>query len=580
MMTTVISSKEEIVTHRADVLIIGGGGAGTRAAIEVAERGKRALLVTKGQITHSGITPLAQTSYQAVFDPDDTLDLHFRDTLEGGRFLGDQNLIERMVEKGPHTVDDLYRYGVKIRKAHSGYFQRKLPGQSKPRSIYLSLGGYGMMVGLKNEILRHPNIEIYQDSIVTKIFQKHGVPIGAFFVDLPQGFTHFVQAKAIVIATGGCEELWDLTDTPPESVGDGIYLAFECGAELTDLEMMLFYPTVCVYPPALKGGVYPYETSLGPQYAKGALLNIEGKRVLPEEEPPIRDTLFHIMVKELREGRGTSHGGLILDISKSPKSQEEILSFLHDRTFYKFPKHFGIDITKDPIEVAPAAHYQLGGIQISERGETNVTGLYAAGECAGNIHGANRLTGNALLDTQVFGMEAGKAAADAADEREFYEPNNEELLTEQARVFAFMNKKSKPLSPAEVRKKIKGIIATYLGVPRDDKGIQKGLEQLHEVVDEDLPRINAPRIKKYNVAWQDALEVDFMAKVARLVSYAARFRTESRGHHCRGDYPKKDNANWLAHTELKLENEKIHLRKRAVVVTRYPFKGEEGSKGK
>lgn len=563
-----MSKKEEIIRHRADVLIIGGGGAGTRAAIEVAKKGKKAILITKGQITHSGITPLAQSSYQAVFDPEDSLDLHFRDTVEGGRFLGDQNLIETMVEKGPQTVNDLYRYGVKIRKVNDRYFQRKLPGQSKPRSIYLSLFGYGMMLGLRKEILRHPNIEIYEDCVVTKIFQKDCFPIGAFSVDLTHGLTHFVQAKCIIIATGGCEELWDLTDTPPESVGDGLCLAYECGAELVDLEMMLYYPTVCIYPPAIRGAIFPYESLLGPQFAAGALLNAEGNRVLAEGEYPIRDTLVSMMNKELREGRGTIHGGLILDVSKSPKSHEEILSFIYDRTFYKFPKHFGIDITKDTIEVAPAAHYQLGGIHINERGETNVIGLYAAGECVGNIHGANRLTGNALLDTQVFGMEAGKAAVNAIDRLEFHEPNNKELLAEQTRVFEFMNDKRIPLSPSEIRKKIKEIISKYLGFPRDEREMKRGLEELDEVVKEDLPKIQIPRIKKYNVAWQDALEVGFMARTASLSSHAALFRTETRGHHCRKDYPETDNKNWFVHTVLKLENQKMVVRKKGVIITR------------
>ncbi len=547
---------------KTDVLVIGSGGAGARAAIEAALNGADVVIATKGNLAKSGITPLAEWSFEAPLghaDPQDSAEIHFEDTVREGRFLSDQNLVEALVNDAVERVHDLEKFGVRFKKDNGKFVQTKIPGQSHPRSVMIINGGLGMMMGLKKEMKKHEQIRPLEDTIITKILTEKKRVSGATFLNLRTGEFGHIQCNAIVIATGGHQELWPVTDTPPESVGDGFVLAYYAGAEMVDMEMLLFYPVVAVYPEHIRGTIIPYECCIEPSYASGKLINGTGEEFLPEGSPPVRDILIRKMFDEINEGRGTEHDGIYLDLAKSPKSKKEITGYLEDMipSTFKHLLDLDVDIREEPIEIAPAAHYALGGIKINEKGETNITGLYAAGECAGNVQGANRLSGNALTETQVFGTRAGKNAAIYSQKKGHLTAEDDKVANEKKRIMAYLEEKENGSRPLHLKEKIKKIMWKYVGPKREEGGLKRAVKELSRLRENDLAKIYAPNINTYNYEWMEAIEADSMVTVAEIVSAAALLREESRGHHYREDFPEQDDEKWLQHTMVKLDNGKM-----------------------
>jgi len=555
-----------------DVLVIGAGGAGARAAIEAASQGADVVLASKGPMGRSGITPLAQWSFEATFGYSDldNPEVHFYDTVVEGRYLSDQNLVEALAADAAQRVLDLERYGTLFKKEQGKFRQVKIPGQSGPRSVMLVGGGHGMMLGLKREVRRHNNIMVMEDVVVTSLLSSKGIPAGATVLDCKTGEFKTIRAKAIVLATGGYEELWLKTDTPPESVGDGLRLAYLAGAKLVDLELLLFYPVVASYPPSIQGIIIPYECCLEPDYVGGRLLNGRMEDFLPPGSPPVRDILIRQMFEEIYSGRGTPNGNLYLDLTKSPKAEEEVRRVVLDiiPEVYRHLLELGFDICRQPIEVAPVAHYSLGGVRIDEKGQTDVEGLYAAGEVAGNIQGANRLSGNALTETQVFGARAGKAASDYSKAREEPVIDPAQVEAEWERIQNLLSRKANSLRPGAVRKEVQEIMWQYAGPVRSELGLTRALDELQRVRDNDLPRVWAGDTLKYNNDLIRALELETMVDVAEMVLRAALLRKESRGHHFREDYPVADNQNWLKHTVVQLVGGRMTLSTMPVVITK------------
>lgn len=432
-------------------------------------------------------------------------------------------------------------------------------------------GGMGMMLGLKKEINRYENIQSLEDTLITKILTKNNKVVGATFLDLKKGKFGYIKCKAIIVATGGYEQLWPVTDTPPESVGDGFALAYRAGAELVDMELLLFYPVVVVYPEHARGIIIPYECCIEPEYVGGKLVNGKKKEFLPEGSPPVRDILIRKMFDEINEGRGTKHKGIYLDLTRSPKSEEEITNYLESMisSTFRHLLELGIDIRKEPIEIAPAAHYTLGGIKINEEGKTNILGLYAAGECAGNVQGANRLSGNALTETQVFGARAGKSAAKYAKNIETTDIDYDEIIKENKRVFSYLIEKKDGSRPIELKNKIRDLMWKYVGPKRNEEGLKRVIKEFSKLK-EDLSKIYAPNIEPYNYEWAEAIESDFMLTVAEIVGRAALLRKESRGHHYREDFPEQNDEEWLKHTVVKLENGKMNTYTAPVNITKLP----------
>lgn len=545
-----------------DVIVIGAGGAGMRAAISAAEKGAHVILITKGQAAHSGATPMACPSYQAAFameDDRDSPDIAFEDTCFEGRYLGDENLIYALVTEATDRAMDMVRYGVKFRLNEKGkYLQVVHPGHSFERNLVIAGNGYAMAAGLLREVKKHDLITILNDQVVTKLLVNNDKISGLITFDMRQGKSLVINAPAIILATGGYQELWRWTDTEPGLTGEGLILAYEAGADLVDLEMMLFYPAGLCYPNEVAGTLVQYEGLMTPKYCAGAMLNGFNEPFLPQTDRlPVRDVMMKLMYREIEEGRGTPHGGVYIDLRKSPKSGEEIRQILDrlDSLPYDQLRDLGIDVLNEPIEVKPVTHYTLGGVRINEWAETRVQGLFAAGEVSGNVHGANRTSGNALAETQVFGHRSGVRAAEYSEQVEQLKQNPDEIQKELDRIEAFLSPKENAIRPIEVKRKVKSVMHDYVGYRRSEEGLNTAQEILRQIREQDLPRIQVNSGSRiFNYEWEEAIEVVFMVDLAEKIVESANYRKESRGHHWRIDYPSML-PEWEKHTIIRKGND-------------------------
>jgi succinate dehydrogenase/fumarate reductase flavoprotein subunit len=523
-------------------LIIGGGGAGVRAAIEADNQDVDVCLVSKGPVARSGLTPLAYPSYQAAFgtsDPRDNSDVHYEDIIKIGRYLADQDLARALADESVPRVLDLERFGVKFKKEGGKFFQVHHPGQTYPRNLFLVGGGFGLIYGLKKELQRHAKVRIIEDFCVSRLLKHQGGVGGAFGLNLRDGRFYAIEARSTILACGGYEELWGNTDTAPDSTGDGVFLGFQAGADAIDLEMALYYPAAFAYPESVKGLCIQYETFLERRYLDFRLVNNEGKEFLPEGPLPVRDTLMRLMFTEIEEGRGTEHRAVYIDPNRSSKSPDEVEECINkllkgpDRNL----KSLGIDIRKDCLETCPAVHYTLGGIHINEKTETSVRGLFAAGENASNVHGANRISGNALSETQVFGVRAGKYASEYAKKKGHWSLPIGEIKEEIQKWNDFKQRKKEGIRPLVLRKELKQVMDRYMGSNRNEQGMKKALQKVLDLKRNGLRKLEVTDGKIFNVDWRTAIEVSMTLHLAELVIRAALYRKETRGHHFRPDFP-------------------------------------------
>ena len=549
----------ETKTISSDVLIIGSGGAGARAAIEVDNAGLKALIVSKGLSFRSGCTGMAEGGYNAVFkavDEEDTIDAHIYDTLKGGSYLNDSKLVDILVNESPKRLIDLENYGALFDRQESGKInQRAFGGQQYRRTCFQGdRTGHEIITALKEEITKR-DIETLDEVMVTNlILSQDARPprvIGAVGLDLKNSDIIFLQAKSVIIATGGAGQLYPVTSNTVQKNGDGYALAWNAGANLIDMEEVQFHPTGMVAPESKKG-VLVTEAVRG---EGGILLNKNKERFMKKYSPEkmelsTRDVVARSIYTEIIEGRGTENGGVYLDISHldadviEEKLETMVLQF----------KDVDVDITKEPMEVAPTAHHFMGGVKINENCESSIANLYAAGEASGGVHGANRLGGNALADTQVFGKIAGENAAEAAKTVEF-EENPEMFKAEEDRIKGLI--KDGSIKPQELKKRIKKLMWEKVSIIRNEKNLNEALKELMEM-EKSLNDLKVEDKKQYNTDLQTALEVINMVQIATLVVKSAILRRESRGAHFREDYPETKDE-WkksivLNKNKIKFEN--------------------------
>jgi len=525
-----------------DVLIIGGGGAGVRAAIEAARQGCRVIVANKGPVGRSGTTPMAMEALQCVCTPGDSEELHFQDAVAGQRYLGDERLIAKMVREARQRVKDLEDFGVRFKRRPDGSFDpMHHPGQALPRTLFIQGGGFGMLAGLVAEARKHPKIEILSDVFTIKLcLDREGIPSGAIYLDLKDGRVKSIFCKSAVLATGGYEELWAFSDAAVTACGDGIILAYEAGAKLVDLEMVQFYPTVIVYPPSIKGTLFQYELIVNPEVLGGRLLNGKGEPLF--EGMPLRDDVVRAIWREVRSGQGTEHGGIFIDLTRSSKSRDVLTAALEkwQPNQFHYLKDMGFDLREVMVEAGPHVHFTMGGVAIDEKASTTVQGLYAAGEVSGNLHGANRISGNSLTETQVFGAIAGSSAAAFAKERNLPGPMKpraemEEVLSSLHRLTLA---RGHALRPHKFRERLQKTMWEKCGLERDAEGLRQGKSEVEELIREALTEMTvAGHMGPYPQEIQEALEVKMMLSLASLVLDSAFFREETRGHHIRTDYP-------------------------------------------
>ena len=546
----------EIKTISTDVLIIGSGGAGSRAAIEVDDAGLKATIVSKGLSFRSGCTGMAEGGYNAVFktvDKDDSIDAHIHDTLKGGSYLNDKKLVEILVNESPKRLIDLENYGALFDRQESGQIdQRPFGGQSYRRTCYQGdRTGAELLNALKEEIIKR-DIECIEEVMITSLVTDGNQVIGATGLNLKDSSLIYFKAKSVILASGGAGQLYPVTSNTFQKNGDGYAISYRAGADLIDMEQVQFHPTGMVAPESKKGVLVTEAV----RAEGGKLINSEGERFMsryaPEKmELATRDVVARSIYQEIIEGRGTENGGVYLDISHldddyiDEKLETMVLQF----------ENVGVDIKHGPIEVAPTAHHFMGGLKINTDASTSLDNLFGAGEVCGGVHGANRLGGNALADTQVFGKIAGVSAAKAAKSTEI-KTNDDMVNAEASRIEGLIKKGS--IKPQEFKNNIKKLMWKKVAIVREEKTLNEALKELQEM-QKDLDNLDVKDTKQYNTDLVTALEVINMVEICILTVKSAILRRESRGAHFRSDFP-ETNDEWKK--SIVMNKEKIEFEAR------------------
>ena len=525
----------EIKTISTDVLIIGSGGAGSRAAIEVDDAGLKAIIVSKGLSFRSGCTGMAEGGYNAVFktvDKEDSIEAHIKDTLKGGSYLNDEKLVEILVRESPKRLIDLENYGALFDRQESGEIdQRPFGGQTYRRTCYQGdRTGAELLNALKEEIIKR-DIECIEEVMITSLITDGDQVIGATGLDLKDSSLIYFKAKSVILASGGAGQLYPVTSNTFQKNGDGFAMAYRAGADLVDMEQIQFHPTGMVAPESKKGVLVTEAV----RAEGGKLINTDGERFMSKYAPEkmelaTRDVVARSIYQEIIEGRGTENGGVYLDISHldddyiDEKLETMVLQF----------ENVGVDIKHGPIEVAPTAHHFMGGLKINTDGSTSLKNLFGAGEVCGGVHGANRLGGNALADTQVFGKIAGVSASEACKTTDL-KTNDDEVKKEASRIENLIKKGT--IKPKEFKNNIKQLMWQKVAIVRDEKTLNEGLKELLEMKEE-LANLDVSDKKQYNSDLVTALEVINMVEICILTVKSAILRRESRGAHFRSDFPK------------------------------------------
>ncbi|MDO5835294.1 MAG: fumarate reductase (CoM/CoB) subunit TfrA [Methanobacterium sp.] len=525
-------------TYHADVLVIGSGGAGCRAAIEAKKHDLDVIIVSKGLSYKSGCTTLAEGGYNAAFayvDAKDSVQAHLEDTLKGGGYLNDPELARILVEEAPDRLTELESYGALFDRQESGQLnQRPFGGQTYQRTCFQGdRTGHEMMTALKEEVIRQ-DIQTVDEVIITSLIQdEDGRVGGACGVSLESTDLVVFPAKSTIIATGGAGWIYPVTSNALQKTGDGYALAWNAGADLLDMEQVQFHPTGMLYPDSRRG-VLVTEAVRG---EGGRLINSQGERFMTKydsrAELATRDVVARAIYNEIMEGRGTENGGVYLDVTHLPA---EVIEEKLETMLLQF-QDVGVDIREEPMEVAPTAHHFMGGARINLNCETNIPNLYAAGEAAGGVHGANRLGGNALAETQVFGRRAGESAAKNVKKSKF-KLNPAALAMEEERIKKLFQ--DGDYYPSQLKEELQEVMWNNVAIIRHEKGLKFALESVNSIKKK-MNRMIVPDVAGYNQHLQDALELENMTLIAELVTKSALIREESRGAHYRADYPETRN---------------------------------------
>jgi len=541
----------------SDVLIIGAGGAGLRAALEASKLGLRVTVLSKGPVP-GGATSVSGGVIQAAVGPDDSPEQHFRDTVVGGRFVNNQRLVQTFVKNAPQKVLDLERYGCAFDRKEDGSLDLRMPsGATRKRGIEGEVNSNVQKILAQRALER--GARIHEFMMVTRLLQDDkGRVCGATAVDFAKGLFVAFVAGAVILATGAAGRLYSVTACPRSSTGDGVSLARQVNARFVNLEMMQFIPLAYTYPEFIKG----FTLGEAPNYGHHTrFLNSKGERYMlkydtKRAEYATRDVAARAGYVEVQEGRGSPHGGIWVDTSGNDRKDGLYQPHkLADRyqmivDFYGSAKaNF-----EEPFEATPSALFLIGGVEIDTECRTNVPGLFAAGEVAANLHGANRLGANALAEIQVFGSIAGSNAAEDSRGKCPTSTNaalGSQIRDERSAVFGLFQGTRKRRA-CEFKHDIQRIMWDCVGVVREGKRLQTALaefQRLREIVRDEVGVTAETR--RYNYDWVEALEIPMMLDVGEMMAAAALSRTESRGAHYRTDFPQEDDANWLRETVVQ-----------------------------
>jgi succinate dehydrogenase / fumarate reductase flavoprotein subunit len=564
---------ESVQTYHHDVLVIGSGGAGLRAAIEAASAGCSVAVVCRSLLgkAHTVMAEGGVAAALANVDDRDSWKVHFADTMRGGQYLNNWRMAELHAKESPDRVKELEAWGAVFDRTDDGrILQRNFGGHKYPRLAHVGdRTGLEMIRTLQDHTI-HQAIDVYQEHTIHSLLKKDGRIAGAFGYDREKGDFKVFEAKAVIIATGGMGRIYKISSNSWDCTGGGISLAYQAGAELMDMEFVQFHPTGMVWPPSVRGLLI----TEGVRGEGGVLRNKDGRRFMfddipdnyksqtstDEEEgwrytqgdknakrPPellTRDHVARCIRREIKEGRGSPHGGVYLDIAwikeKIPNAAEHIRRKLPSM-YHQFKELAGVDITSEPMEVGPTTHYIMGGVKVDADSQmTTLPGLFAAGEVAAGLHGANRLGGNSLSDLLVFGKRAGEHAAKYAKGNSAIAPEKETVNEAIAIALAPFerDKQSKKENPYEIQSDLQEMMQELVGIARVGPELEEAVRKIAELKQR-AKNVACGGGRGYNPGWHASIELDHMLSVAEAIARCAAERKESRGGHFREDFPAK-----------------------------------------
>ena len=533
---------EKYETHEHDVLVIGAGGAGLRAAIEALAQGASVGVVCKSLLGKAH-TVMAEGGIAAALANVDTADdwrAHFRDTMRGGKLLNNWRMAQIHAQEASERVRELEQWGALFDRTKGGeILQRAFGGHTFKRLCHVGdRTGLEMIRTLQDRGVQM-GIDVYMELAVTRLLKDGDRIAGAFGYWREQGRFVVFKAKSVVIATGGIGKAWQITSNSWEYTGDGMALACDAGAELIDMEFVQFHPTGMVWPPGVQG-ILVTEAVRG---EGGMLTNKLGERFMKRYDPErmdlsTRDVVARAIYTEVREGRGTEHGGAYLDISHEPA---ETVKRKLPSMYHQFLELADVDITKGPMEVGPTCHYMMGGVRVdAETAASTVPGLFAAGEAAAGLHGANRLGGNSLSDLLVFGRRAGLAAAESAGRARSVSIDPVQI-EEAAREMLEPFERPEGESPYDIHRDLQEKMQSLVGIFRVEEDLKRALEEI-AALKKRAARVRVEGSRLFNPGWHLARDLKTMLTVTEAVTRSALERQESRGAHSRIDYPNPDPA--------------------------------------
>src|SRR5579862_2610985 len=557
-----------------DVLVIGAGGAGLRAAIEASARGVSVGLICKSLLgkAHTVMAEGGVAAAMANVDDRDNWKVHFADTMRGGQYLNNWRMAELHAKEAPDRVRELEQWGAVFDRTKDGrILQRNFGGHRYPRLAHVGdRTGLEIIRTLQDHSVHKSQIAVYMECCIVRLLKDGERVVGAFGYFRERGRFVLFKAKAVIIATGGLGKAFEITSNSWEYTGDGYALAYQAGAELLDMEFVQFHPTGMVWPPSVRGIL----VTEGVRGEGGVLRNKDGKRFMfddipenyrnqtakDEEEgwrytqgdknarrPPellTRDHVARCIMREVKAGRGSPHGGVFLDISwikaRLPNAAEHIKRKLPSM-YHQFKELADIDITKEPMEVGPTTHYIMGGIRVDGDSQmSTLPGLFAAGECAAGLHGANRLGGNSLSDLLVFGKRAGDYAAKFSREHGPVTLDRA-AIDEASRAALAPFARDNGENPYTIQHELQSTMQDLVGIVRREEEMQRALTAIVQLQNR-ATKVSVSGNREYNPGWHTALDLANLLTVAESIARCAIERRESRGGHFRDDCPNKDKA--------------------------------------
>jgi fumarate reductase (CoM/CoB) subunit A len=539
-------------TYHTDILIVGGGGAAAMAALEADRNGVKPLIVCKDTFL-GGATVQASGGTAIPFLPEDSPDRFIADTMASGAFINNRALVEILAIEAEETIYGLEQQGFLLDRSFPGQIRgvKRSEGHSILRSYSDRRQTHGIANFLKRRVLQE-EIPLLEERMLLRLFTEDGHVQGGLFFSLENGELELISAPVVILATGGCGHLYSITTNANCLTGEGYALAFQAGAELVDMEMVQFLPLAFPFPATLRGTIIGMCSLFGP---KVKLYNGLGERYMERYAPKqlefaTRDVVARANYLEIQEGRGTKRRTVVVDPRENDRAGLKVYRDTSAVIYDMIAEAFGEKAAswEAPFEAIPAQHFMMGGVKIDEHCRSSVGNLLCCGEVSGGIHGANRLSGNALTEIYVFGRRAGRAAADRVSKAALTQPHPEIVKGEVDRI-AILLSRSEGVSPFRLKQDLQKVMWDRVGIVRDGDGLKRAAENIRNLKNRFRRISTTCEEKRWNRQWLEVLEIDLMLETAELIATSASSRHESRGSHYRRDFPESD-PDWVKNVVL------------------------------